>query len=33
MNKLLSLLSILIFFACTTHKEPKIPCYVWTGGP
>ena len=33
MNKLFSLAFLFIFIGCTTQQEPKVPCYVWTGGP
>ena len=33
MNKLFALVLLLIFAACTTHQETKIPCYAWTDGP
>jgi hypothetical protein len=33
MNRLLSLTLLFLLFSCTTHKETKIPCYAWLGGP
>ena len=33
MNRLLTLTMLFLLISCTTHKEPKIACYAWLGGP
>src|SRR5512133_641285 len=33
MNKLFQIFLILVTFSCTSHKDNKIPCYAWLGGP
>jgi hypothetical protein len=33
MNRLIALTLLFLLVSCNQHKEPKIPCYAWLGGP
>jgi hypothetical protein len=33
MNRLLALTLLFLLVSCNPHKESKIPCYAWLGGP